>query len=240
MSAVAGSETKYVGEIPYITTAQMVEVDRVMIEDYGIELIQMMENAGRCLARLAQERYLGSEQVGQRVAVLAGSGGNGGGAMVAARRLHNWGSRVEVALSKPAESLGGVPRHQLEILLKMGVPVVDRPGEAVLIVDGLIGYSLRGDPRGRTADLIRWANEQPVPKLALDVPSGMDSTSGRVFDPAIEADATMTLALPKQGLEHADVGELFLADISVPPAVYRSMGLEVGRLFVENDILRVR
>ena len=83
-------------ELPFITTDQMREVDRAMVEDYGILLIQMMENAGRNLAHLARRRFLDSDCRGRRVVVLAGSGGNGGGGLVCARHLHNWGSTVSV------------------------------------------------------------------------------------------------------------------------------------------------
>jgi len=83
-------------DIPYLDTEQMIEVDRAMMEDYKIELIQMMENAGRCLAALARDRFLASEPAGKRITVLAGSGGNGGGALVAARRLSNWRAKLQV------------------------------------------------------------------------------------------------------------------------------------------------
>jgi len=76
----------YPDDVPYVTTAQMVEVDRAMIEDFGIELIQMMENAGRSLAHLARARFLSGDPRGKRVVALAGTGGNGGGALVCARR----------------------------------------------------------------------------------------------------------------------------------------------------------
>jgi NAD(P)H-hydrate epimerase len=115
-----------------------------------------------------------------------------------------------------------------------------------LIVDGVIGYSLKGAPRGTAADLIRWANLQDAPILALDAPSGVDATTGAVFDPAIKAAATMTVALPKEGLRapgvEEQVGELYLADISVPPALYAepTLGLEVGYLFAQSDIIRLR
>jgi NAD(P)H-hydrate epimerase len=114
-----------------------------------------------------------------------------------------------------------------------------------LIIDGIIGYSLRSPPRGAASELICWANKQPAPVLALDVPSGLDTTTGTVFDPAIRATATMTLALPKEGLRYAgveeQVGELYLADIGVPPALYASsaLGLHVGHLFAQNDIVRI-
>jgi NAD(P)H-hydrate epimerase len=105
---------------------------------------------------------------------------------------------------------------------------------------------LRGAPGGAAGDLIRWANEQGAPILSLDVPSGVDTATGAVFDPAVRATATMTLALPKEGLcapgVGDQVGELYLADISVPPSLYAGpgLGLDVGNLFAEGDIIRLR
>lgn len=238
-------------EVPYITTDQMREVDRAMIEDFKIELIQMMENAGRNLAHLARSRFLDDEPSEKKVVVLAGTGGNGGGALVCARRLHNYGAQVSVFVTRPDQEFTPVPAHQLEILRRMPVSVSQsdalKTAESPdLIIDGVIGYSLQGDPRGTAADLIRWANSQGVPILALDAPSGVDTTTGTVFDPAINATATMTLALPKAGLRASGVenrvGELYLADISVPPSLYAepALGLEVGNLFAQSDVVRLR
>ncbi len=116
-------------------------------------------------------------------------------------------------------------------------------GTADLILDALIGYSLSGPPRGVAADLIRWANQQNVPILALDTPSGLDITSGLAHEPTIRATATMILALSKQGLLSpqlaAYVGDLYLADISVPPELYAKMGIAVPPLFAEKEIIRV-
>ena len=239
--------------VPVVDTAQMIEVDRLMIEVYGIELMQMMENAGRNLAHLARERFLAGDPRGKRVVVLAGTGGNGGGAMVCARRLHNYGALVQLFLAKPDEAYAPVPHHQLKICRRMGlkVEVADEIETAVshapqLIIDGVIGYSLRGNPRGGAKTLIDWAGKQPAPVLALDAPSGVDTSSGKLFTPAIRATATMTLALPKAGLlgdEVADqVGELYLADISVPPELFASASLQlaVGHLFAQNEIVRLR
>ena len=241
----------FTGEVPYLTTAQMIEVDRAMMEDYKIELIQMMENAGRNLAHLARERFFKGDPRGKKVVVLAGAGGNGGGALVCARRLHNYGAQVQVFVTKPDADFTPIPAHQLDILRQMKVLVdqaetVTQTGKPDLIIDGVIGYSLKGNPRGTAGDLIRWANAQDAPILALDAPSGVDTTTGAVFDPAIQATATMTLALPKEGLRapgvEARVGELYLADISVPPELYAepALGLHVASLFAENDIIRLR
>jgi NAD(P)H-hydrate epimerase len=237
----------YSEDVPYLTIDQMIEVDRAMIEDYHIELIQMMENAGRNLAHLARQRFLEGDPRGRQVVVLAGTGGNGGGALACARRLHTWGARVQVFVTRSDAEFTPVPAHQLDILRRMQVPIAraGAPGSTqvpALIVDGVIGYSLKGAPRGAAADLIGWANAQPAPILALDAPSGMDSATGTIFDPAIRATATMTLALPKAGLRapgvEAYVGELYLADIGVPPKLYGEMGLHIGPIFAHSDIVR--
>ena len=237
-------------DVPFLSTEQMREVDRAMIDDYGILLIQMMENAGRNLAHLARERFLDGNPAGRRVLVLAGSGGNGGGGLVCGRRLRNWGATVEVWTSSPPGKFSEVPRRQLSILERMGV-ISQAAGEDVslppadLIIDALIGYSLRGAPAGPAAPLIRAANAHAAPALALDAPSGVDTATGTAHDPAIVATATMTLALPKQGLRSAEakrsVGELYLADIGVPPELYAGpkLGIEVGALFAQEEIVRI-
>ncbi len=176
--------------IPAITTEQMREVDRLMIESYGVELKQMMENAGINLASLARSRFLGGDPRGKRVIVLAGSGGNGGGGLVAARRLHTWGAKVAIYLTKSASEMRGVPGDQLDILREMGVPScqgdqVEHLPEADLILDALIGYSLSGPPRGAAAKLITMANQHGVPIFSLDIPSGLDTTSGQANHPHI-------------------------------------------------------
>lgn len=237
--------------IPFITTEEMRLVDDLMVDVYGIALIQMMENAGRCLADLARDRFLDGDPRGRRVVVLVGTGGNGGGGLVCARRLHGWGAEVETWLTASPEEFNGVPRRQLDILGKMGIEssVVERDvivlPPADLIVDTIIGYSLHGASYGAAAALIRAANNHNAPVLALDVPSGLDAGAGTVHDPAMQATATMTLALPKRGLADPDareyVGELYLADIGVPPQLYSDpvLGLSVAPIFAENDIVRI-
>lgn len=237
--------------VPFLTTEQMIAVDRAMVEDLHIDLLQMMENAGRNLAHLARVRFLDGTSVGKHVVVLAGSGGNGGGAMVCARRLHTWGARLHVVLATGSDALAPATARQRDILERLGVPVeranaIQGVRSVALIVDGIIGYRLSGAPRAAAAEAIGWANAHAVPVLALDVPSGLDATTGAVLPPAIRATATMTLALPKAGLrapaaaEH--VGELYLADIGVPPGLYAQLlGVPVSPpLFARDEIVRLR
>lgn len=232
--------------IPSLTTAQMAEVDRLMIEEYGTRsvLIQMMENAGRNLAEQAR-RMLNGNLSGRKIAVLCGAGNNGGGGMVATRHLHNRGANVQVKFVGDPARLKDVPAHQWRILQAMELAKNDDPdlAQADLIIDALIGYGLSGDPRKATAEWIVQANVSGRPILALDTPSGLDATTGIPGSPCIRAKSTLTLALPKTGLlapaAQPFVGDLYLADISVPPELYCRLGLEVGPLFAEDTIIRV-
>ena len=116
-----------------LNTEEMIEVDRLMTDVLKIELMQMMENAGRNLARLCIGRFLHDPQ-SKHVLVMAGTGGNGGGALVAARRLLQWGAKVSVMTTKPDEAYSGVPAHQLGILRRLGVEIASSgmPGNGLL------------------------------------------------------------------------------------------------------------
>lgn len=231
--------------LPTLSTEQMREVDRLLVEEYRFDLLQLMENAGRALALLAK-RMLDEDVLDRPVVVLAGRGNNGGGALAAARHLLNWGAWVQLLLSHRPEEYGGAAARQLAILRAMDAPLAwaeegwELP-PADLVIDGLIGYGLRGDPTGPAAELISLANSSVAPILSLDAPSGLDATTGRLYTPHIVAAATLALALPKTGLLAAEarpaVGKLWLADIGVPPGLYERLGLTVPPLFAEDSVL---
>ena len=219
--------------VPAVTAEQMRKVDRLAVEEFGLSILQMMENAGRNLALHAIE-MMGGER--GRVAIMAGSGGNGGGALCCARHLHNRDFEVMVVLDRAAEELKGAAENQLHILQTAGVQplepsqAVDAIRRASIVVDGLIGYGLRGAARGRPAELIELCNQDATRVLSLDVPSGLNATTGETLGPVVRPGRTLTLALPKTGLQSAP-GELYVADISIPPAVYAQLGLSVPFLF---------
>src|SRR5437879_9892578 len=111
-----------------------------------------------------------------------------------------------------------------------------------LLIDSLIGYGLEGNPRDRVAAMIKHANESGRPILALDLASGMNATTGEIYDPCIKATATVTLTLPKTGFLSPSslpyVGDLYLADISIPRKVYQSFGQEKA-LFQKDSLLKI-
>ena len=228
---------------PSVTAKQMAEVDRLMIEEFGIQLIQMMENAGRALAEQAS-RMLGGRPAGRTIVVLCGAGNNGGGGMVAARHLHNRGATVQAKLAADPARLKQVPAQQWRVLERLGLKAAADLDLALadLLVDALIGYGLRGDPRGQAADWIERANASGRPVQSLDTPSGLDTTTGRPGSPCIRATATLTLALPKTGLlapeARAYVGDLYVADVGVPPELYQRMGIRAERWFERDSIVR--
>lgn len=219
--------------VPAVTAEQMREVDRIAVEDFGLGILQMMENAGRSLAQNVIDMLDGGNG---EVTVMAGSGGNGGGGLCCARHLHNRGFKVWAVLDREAETLTGAARNQLDILAAAGLEPVNsfRAEEAVwrskIVVDALIGYGLRGAPKGRTAELIALCTQQAPRVLSLDVPSGLNATTGEAPGPAISPDRTMTLALPKVGLQSVP-GDLYLADIGIPPEVYNPLGLTFEPFF---------
>jgi NAD(P)H-hydrate epimerase len=228
--------------VPWVSVAQMREIDRLMIAVLGISLARMMENAGRSLAVVARH-MLGGTVRGRRVVVLAGPGGNGGGGLAGARHLANAGADVDVRLA--TTSMAGVTGEQLAILRAMGAAPRHPPGGAIegadLVVDALLGYSQRGDPRGEVARLV--AATEGGRMLALDVPTGLDPDSGQVGRLAVRADVTLTLAAPKIGLAAAAarprVGRLLLADISVPPELWARVGAGPGVVFDRGPIVAI-
>lgn len=221
-------------------------IDQELTTRYGIDLPIMMENAGKSLALLVK-RMLRNSLEGRRIACLIGKGNNGGGGVVAARHLYNWGAGVNCILAVPAEKMKKAAARQLTILRNIGVKAqlwkstVDLESYD-LLVDALIGYNLRGNPEPPFSQIISASEGSGTPILALDLPSGLDATTGKAYTPCVIATSTLTLMLPKKGLMARSarrfVGQLYLADISAPLALYRSFGVE-GPLFTGNSIIRL-
>lgn len=230
-------------DIPAVDEAQMRAVDRIAVEDFGLGILQMMENAGRSLALSALA--MAGTGGGKSITVVAGNGGNGGGGLSAARHLHNHGYQVQVILTKPVSEYSNAAGAQLSILLNSGLnPIPMKEATQVianskLILDALIGYSLKGPP-GRTAlEFIRSINQSAGRVLSLDLPSGVNATNGETPGEHIRADQTLTLALPKPGLSHPDTGEIILADIGIPPQVYQQIGIHFDPFFKGKHLLKL-
>jgi len=234
--------------IPALTPEQRVELGRSMVEDFGVDPIQILESAARHFAHLTRDRFLAGDARDKSVVVLAGAGGKGNLALAAARRLASWGASVEVFLLRGRSRQSAFGLRLLETLDRMRVTVRD-PSEPLAaegpqaILEGTVGSGLRGRPKEDLADAVRWATAQRIPILSLEVPAGMDPGTGYVSSPSIKATATLALALPQMGVvthgaeEHR--GELYLGDLGVPEIAFLRLGLKVGPIFSETDLLRL-
>jgi NAD(P)H-hydrate epimerase len=220
--------------VPAVTAEEMRAVDRVAVEDVGLELLQMMENAGRSLASHVLE--YGSESV----LVLAGNGGNGGGGLACARHLANHQVPVRVLVDRDPSELTGAAATQHRILASMDVPVdsgeptLQRHSDAGVVIDALIGYGLSGAVRGTARQLVDALDRQASPVVSLDVPSGVDATTGDALGSAVTPERVVTLALPKTGLT-AVSAELFLADIGIPRIVYDRLDIDYAPPFRRDE-----
>jgi NAD(P)H-hydrate epimerase len=237
--------------VPVVDVATMTEVDRLAIEEFGISLPQMMEQAGSHLAEVVRLE-LGGILVDRSVVVAVGPGNNGGGGLAAARHLINRGARVHVVLARPALRMTEAGRNQLATLVAMGaaccVATYDLADEeldeilagADLVVDAILGYNVHGAPRGDVERLVGFVVRANRPVVSLDVPTGVDPDTGEADGIAITAIATMTLALPKPGLMApvgaGRAGRLYLADIGLPATLYARLGIHVGTLFSAGRI----
>ncbi len=244
-----------VAAVPAVTAPEMAEIDRLAVDEFGISLSQMLEQAGSHLAEVARLEVDG-DLTHKLVVVAVGSGHNGAGGLVAARHLVNRGASVRVILARPVARLGAAARDQVATLLAMSVsccvPAYDMTDEeleatlarADLIVDALLGYGASGAPRGEVEREIDWIVRSGSRVLSLDVPSGVDPDTGQAAGAAVTADATVTVALPKLGLLSGEgrerSGRLYLADIGLPAELYRRVAVDVDRVFSRARIVRIQ
>jgi NAD(P)H-hydrate epimerase len=232
-------------DIPSISADQMKQVDDMAVKA-GLTVIQMMELASYHMARFIQNRFPNA----RKVLILAGPGHNGGDGIACARHLANWGYQPRLVLSHPEEKMKEANQHHLQLIKQMQISVHHASDagsasvfqETEIVVDGLIGYSLQGDPREPIASLINQANASYKPVIAFDNPSGIDVTTGKPSEFCIKAEATLTLVLPKEGLQKKKandyVGDLFLADLGIPSFIFEQLSIPFpGGIFSNDSVI---
>lgn len=224
--------------VTWVDAPEMREIDRLMIAELGVTLTQMMENAGAHLVDLIRTLHDPAT-----VTVVVGGGGNAGGGLVAARHLHNVGVDVTVVPLVTADAMSLTARMQLQIVERLGIRISgpDRAGvfRDTVVIDAILGYGL---DRELSPDLVSViASMQQSPIVSLDVPTGFDTVHGSLRDGSVQPTATLTVCLPKIGLEdRAAVGDLYLADISVPPFIVERFGPRSAPPFALGRILHLR
>jgi ADP-dependent NAD(P)H-hydrate dehydratase / NAD(P)H-hydrate epimerase len=216
-----------------LSSAQVRQADVEAHTRFGIEPLQLMEVAGWQLAQFV-DRFLGGV-AGRRVLVVAGSGNNGGDALVAGRFLHQRGATVQVSIVPSTDRESLAARHEVTIR-RLGLTVAQAPegidATADLIIDGLLGTGIRPPLRKLAAEIIAAVNHSGRPIIAVDVPSGIDADTGIGWERAIQATATVALAAPKAGLRHApNAGRICVADIGMPSILFSPGGDSVQNIY---------
>lgn len=219
-------------EGPALTTKVIRMLDERAIQEFEIPGILLMENAGLWAAFTALEIL--EWDLSKKVVVFCGKGNNGGDGFVLARHLHNRGVHVEVCLLGKAEEVrkGSDAEVNLRILRHMNMPFYevvppldwgefyDQFTDFSLAVDALLGTGLSGKVRSPYEEAISVLNAFPFPRLAIDIPSGLDGDTGKVLGCAVRADYTVTFGAKKVGFYREEgpeyVGEVILVDISWP------------------------
>jgi hydroxyethylthiazole kinase-like uncharacterized protein yjeF len=227
--------------VPSATSATLREADAGARQQFEIEPLQLMEVAGWQVARLTDALVGGVR--GKRVVVVAGSGNNGGDALVAARFLHQRGGLVTASIVR-ARDPASLPSRHATTLERLGISLLEAPdgidGTADVLVDGLLGTGIRPPLREPAPAIIRAMNATRLPIVAIDVPSGMDADTGSGAEQAVMAVATVTLAAPKAGLATtANAGRVFLADIGMPPSLFMADAEAVARLYRMGDLIEL-
>ena len=215
------------GVVPLYTALEMRTVDRVTVDEIGIPAAVLMERAGLGAAAEILQWFPSS----QRIAVVCGSGNNGGDGFVAARHLVAAGRMVEVLLVEAESKIRRESRAFLDVLKKLDVPVrrVNVTGWRSafegfdLVIDAMLGTGVSGEPKPPFEAAIRAITDSLLPVVALDIPSGVDATDGTIAGSAVLADVTVTFHAPKIGLAIApgrfQAGRVKAIDIGIPAQV---------------------
>ena len=217
-----------------LTRAEVRDVDRRAMDEYGMSGLVLMENAGRgCVDVLCGLGCNGP------VVVVCGKGNNAGDGFVIARHLDLRGVPVKLVLLAPVGELRGDAAANYAIVARAGLPIVDLSQQfdaatfleqlagAEWIVDALLGTGASGAPRSPMDDAIRQMNAASAKRLAVDLPSGLDCDTGEPTEPTFRADHTCTFVAPKTGFSNPRaapfLGQVHVLDIGTPRRLIESI-----------------
>ena len=218
--------------MPYLTRAQVREIDRRCIEEFHIPGVVLMENASRGVADAAGEELLAliGKSAG-RILILCGGGNNGGDGLAAARHLHNRDSHVQIGLTLDPAKYQGDALIQWQIVQAMRLPIFSATAQTIrrttadLIIDALFGTGLTTPPRDPFPDIVDAIEATKFPVLAVDLPSGLDCDTGQPLGRAVRAKRTVTFVAEKAGFVNPQsveyTGRVTVSDIGAPKEIVR-------------------
>ncbi|MGC8625470.1 MAG: NAD(P)H-hydrate epimerase [Phycisphaerae bacterium] len=219
----------------WFSRSGLMEVDRRAVEQFGIPMVALMENAGRQVADITRSYTL----EGSAVLILVGAGNNGGDGLVAARHLANRGHAVRIVLTTEESKFKGAAQRQLQIVRSMNLPVQVLPqhtqalsqwleqshtGDA--IIDSMFGTGLNRPLDGLVRELILNLNAAGQRVVSVDLPSGLDCDTGKPLGAAVQAAHTVSFCGMKIGFESPEairyLGQISIGDIGAPLALLQA------------------
>lgn len=237
-----------------VTAAEMGRIEE-QADAGGLTYDQMMDNAGQAVVDAMAERR---DMAGQQIVILTGPGNNGGDGLVAGRHLHDMEAEVSIYLWKRNTT----DDHNFEAVAERDLPVVRADQDdnftilrewvsgADIVIDALLGTGLSRPIEGALADILTVVAEaiadrdDPPWVVAVDIPTGDNSNNGYSDPVTVPADLTVTFGFPKQGQflfpSAADVGELVIDDIDIPPELAADIELELTTVEMMRTLLPER
>lgn len=226
------------------SASEMQAMDKRAITEFSIPGLLLMEKAGAEVVQAMESRY--GNLAGRKILVLSGKGNNGGDGFCAARHLKKRGSNVSCILFAHSTDITGDAQTNLTIARKLEIPFAEITTEkrldqlrnhldqADFVIDALFGTGLRSDLRGFFPEVIRTINSAGKKVVAVDIPSGLDATTGNILGECVNADLTVTFGLPKIGQvitpHRRFVGRLVVVDIGLPQPLLEDDRLKISLL----------
>ena len=210
-----------------VTSKEMQQIDKLAQEKFGIPSLTLMENAGIASLSFALDLLTKEKHTGKSIAIFCGKGNNGGDGLVIARKLLEKKIQVHTYLLCKVDDLKKDPAINFEKFLKTpgatfseNSTITPPINTCSLIIDAIFGTGFKGKPNEPIASVINLINDSKVPVLAIDVPSGLDATTGQANGACIKAKHTITFGLPKTGFYKnagpKHTGKIIIKNIGFP------------------------
>ncbi len=217
------------GKTRALTAQEIQDIDRMAIEEYGVPSLILMENAGRLVAEEVRKAVRSKRS--KEISVVCGCGNNAGDGFAAARYLLNAGLPVKVFLVDPSAAFKHDPLIHFQILKKMGASFSAIENEKVfrdssVIIDAVFGVGLNREIRDPFYSAIDRINRSKKKIIAVDIPSGLDATTGKTWGISVKADVTVTFSFAKKGFYVHEgpqqAGRIKVVDIGIPRIIMKN------------------
>ena len=208
----------YKPHLIHITGEKAKNLDTLLTTHYKISILQLMEIAGLRLAEFIQSKL----NKNNKVYFFIGPGNNGGDGLVAARFLNAWNISVKIILIKNESKYSKISRYHLNTLSKLNIPIElfdknlkHKISSNHILVDALLGSPLRSKPNKKMQDIFGTINKINTTKISVDVPSGLNCTTGILYKHHIKPNYILSFVAPKKGFKKIINSKIYIANIGI-------------------------